>query len=374
MIPDRSSEWQYLSDGVVSDPVPEERLRELVAKGVIPGNAPVRAGDAGEWQPYAWVFEDAVEAEAVPDPEVGYVTCAYSGKRAPESEMLPFGEQWVAPEHREAFVQQLREGAAEPGTIEGYPFACDFSLESVFRQSVAIWTANWLPLAAFALILWAPFTFLIEYLAYDGEGADVTRQSRLYQLFGFFLGSLVSAGGLAMTKLRWHGEGPLTTGALFREGSHHYGKVLATRFISYLLLIPIGLLIVFVVVGSGSPTVLALVGVVGGGALVYFGIRLSSAEAFAVLVDGRPGEGFALSWQKTRKRFWRCFLYRAVCYVPVLLGVMLVSSATLIPFLDHFVGSALASLVAEAIMTFSVVFEMVLAIHLQNAPDASEPS
>ena len=65
MIPDRSSEWQYLSDGVVSDPVSEERLRELVAKGGIPGNTPVRAGDAGEWQPYTWVFEDAVEAENI---------------------------------------------------------------------------------------------------------------------------------------------------------------------------------------------------------------------------------------------------------------------------------------------------------------------
>jgi len=106
-------EWYYSKDKQQAGPVGSDGLIALQQAGEVAGNTLVWREGQGDWREFrevaGEVFGDAVGGSG----EGGGVetaVCAYSAKVLPKSGMVPYGDAWVAPEHKDAFVQRLMEG------------------------------------------------------------------------------------------------------------------------------------------------------------------------------------------------------------------------------------------------------------------------
>jgi len=99
-------------------------LRALRGGGDIADDTLVWQEGMGDWKPFSEVLgapaAGAAETVAAGEGEAGeagelvgagaLATCAFSGKAMVRSEMIQYGDSFVAPEHKEAFVQRLKEG------------------------------------------------------------------------------------------------------------------------------------------------------------------------------------------------------------------------------------------------------------------------
>jgi uncharacterized RDD family membrane protein YckC len=98
-------EWFYAVNNEQHGPVSPEELATLEKSGVLrPGSLVWRTG-LPDWQPWSTVAAQ-VRGESPADLAV----CAFSGKTMLKSQMLRYGDHFVAVEHKDAFVQALREG------------------------------------------------------------------------------------------------------------------------------------------------------------------------------------------------------------------------------------------------------------------------
>jgi len=165
-------QWFYESEGERQGPVGETRLGDLRRDGIITDSTLIWSDGMEGWTPCEAVFEEG-------DPGDPLVTCAVSGERRPQSRMLPFGDRWVAPEHKETFVQQLREGedrVVEP--IEGVPFPTNLRLDAVLVQSWRILENQWKEILGMAAIVWTPEMVLAIHLDANPPEAEAEAAER----------------------------------------------------------------------------------------------------------------------------------------------------------------------------------------------------
>ncbi|MCF6313272.1 MAG: GYF domain-containing protein [Verrucomicrobiales bacterium] len=103
-------EWFYEKEGKQEGPVDAAELIRLLEAGAVSSKCLVWREGMESWLP----MEEADVLRGAQGEEL--VVCAHSGEVKPKTDMVPYGERWVLPEHREEFVQHLMEGAAVPGS------------------------------------------------------------------------------------------------------------------------------------------------------------------------------------------------------------------------------------------------------------------
>lgn len=116
--------WFY-TDALATQqgPVDDATLLDLNATGVVKAKSLVWREGLPEWTAFREVAASLfsarskdTEAEGAPANEsaepVPIGVCAFSGRVYPMKELLPYGEALVGPEHMDAFVRRLMEGAA----------------------------------------------------------------------------------------------------------------------------------------------------------------------------------------------------------------------------------------------------------------------
>lgn len=107
-------QWYYAVGEERRGPVEQAELVRLAETGLVTADTLVWRQGMASWQRYAEVAAGAglpvAGAAADPDTEI----CVMSGKRYPRREMMQYEGKWVSAEHREAFLQRLREGVALP--------------------------------------------------------------------------------------------------------------------------------------------------------------------------------------------------------------------------------------------------------------------
>jgi len=97
-------EWFFERGGKQNGPVGVSDLVRMLDSGDLGLDTLVWRKGMDDWKPLK-------EAEVIKT-ESGeeMAVCAASGAVKPKSEMVPYGDRWVSPDHREEFVQQLMEG------------------------------------------------------------------------------------------------------------------------------------------------------------------------------------------------------------------------------------------------------------------------
>lgn len=99
------NDWWYAS-GENKIEATRDELLKLSKEGIITPDTLVWNDELTDWIP----FRDS----GLGSPGEDFVRCSFSGKERPRSEMLPYGDSWVLPEHREEFAQSLQEGTSDP--------------------------------------------------------------------------------------------------------------------------------------------------------------------------------------------------------------------------------------------------------------------
>jgi len=115
-------QWYYAINGQRQGPVIETEFERLVRDGVIRPDTLVWRQGMPDWVPYSQVAPAGGLGAAVPVGAGGTgdedtAICAVSGKRYPKREMIQYEGKWVSAEHRDAFFQRMREGAAQPNEL-----------------------------------------------------------------------------------------------------------------------------------------------------------------------------------------------------------------------------------------------------------------
>lgn len=371
-----SSDWYYESEGSRQGPVSRTQIAELIELGAIRGETLVWTQGMVDWTPCSEVAELSLNVpsteEATAD-ESNFETCAYSGKRLPRSEMLPFGDEWVAFEHRQEFIQRLQEGRDETEEpLPGYPFPAGLNLITVLSQGFQILAAQWWLIVGFAALIWFPFDFLTTYLEQRASEEGTLGPRGLDNWTNLLVGSFMNGGILAYGLSRWNGGGKWTLGSFFRAGRRYFGRIVGVRFLLYLFIIVLVIPFVIVAIMSESMPVMAAMALIGGCLVSFVGTRLASAESFAIIFEEGAGDALKRSWSQTKRWFWRLFLIRLIIYVPVMVAAMGFVLVTEIPFLQHFVVGAAANVMVSCTTALIVVFEMVIALHLRELPVISQ--
>lgn len=123
--------WFYAIQETRHGPISASELANLSRSGEITAETLAWKEGMEEWLPFQRVADrvfaeeaddlqksagsDSEESETSTVALVETGTCAYSNRVLPKSELVPYGDRWLDPQHKDAFVQQLMES----GKIEG---------------------------------------------------------------------------------------------------------------------------------------------------------------------------------------------------------------------------------------------------------------
>ena len=113
-----ADEWFYALGDQQKGPVTAAELLALEQAGTLRHDSLVWIEGMPNWQPWSEASSRARAAAGVDAVEGGMVRCAFSGRLLPKEQAVRYGERFVAIEHKDAFLQALREGRA-PGLLPG---------------------------------------------------------------------------------------------------------------------------------------------------------------------------------------------------------------------------------------------------------------
>lgn len=362
-----SSLFYYEREGSHEGPVSRDRLVEMVESGEIDGETLVWAEGMPDWKPFS-------EAQEMGDPSDPMVKCAYSGEVRPESQMLPFGDGWVAPEFKDQFVQQLAEGgvAVEDGVM-GEAYVADFTLGTMFSQSWKIWTDQLFQILLITLIVWGPISIAMEFLVYevfteDPESLEAVQRSfQLERAAEFWIGVIATGGTMMIAILRWNGGGKVDLPGAFSEGFRNYGRLLGTRFLLNLLVMggAIVLCVPIIVLADVVSEGLWLFFIPLGILAIWLIVRLGCADGAALIREEGGMPAIKYSWKMTKGRVWKICLFRIAAYSLPLVVVFITGMVLAIPQLDNFWMSGIVSAIGTAVLSFTIVFEAIMALQLR---------
>lgn len=110
------ADWYYAQNNEQKGPVSERELLALEKAGLLLQSTLVWKKNLPNWQPWSGVAADVRAAASAEGGAVEEIAvCAYSGQALPLSQMVRYGDHWVAAAHKDAFVQSLLEGARVQG-------------------------------------------------------------------------------------------------------------------------------------------------------------------------------------------------------------------------------------------------------------------
>ncbi|MCB1234167.1 MAG: DUF4339 domain-containing protein [Verrucomicrobiae bacterium] len=375
------TEWHYATGDARRGPVTGHQLRERLRTGEIDDGTLVWREGFADWKPLG---ECRTEIEAV-SPETGddptpRVLCAWSGETRPEAAMLRFGDHWVAPEHKDAFVQALREGGEEAALHsvseenDSNPFPATLNLFDIVAQSWKIWRKNLAAIAMVTAVIWLPTNLLLEWmdsrlLNDDANFKEIAQSYRRDQAAEFWIGIIVVGAVMTAARRMWDREDRLGIGEAFAEGFANWPRLWGTGFL-LLLFVFLFTLIVFaplaVLFGSLGDFAIVIPATAFGVVIVVYLVRFGFVRAAAIDSSEGGTAAFRRSWQATRGRFWRVIGYQMVVFGVLISLTLVLGLLSALPFLDRLVPSAILGTGINLILTFGTVESFVLYRHLRD--------
>ena len=108
--------------------------------------------------------------------------------------------------------------------------------------------------------------------------------------------------------------------------------------------------------------------------IVFFAIRLTSAESISLLIGRGGSAAFGRSWSLTKERFWLIFGFRFLLLISVgfATGAFAMIPEIPLPVFQNFFTSAIISTILGIPAAFVSVFEMILSLHLFEKGEKAE--
>ena len=142
-------DWFYEKNGKQNGPVEVSELTRMLDAGDLSLDSLVWHDGMDDWKPMG-------EADVLRNESgEGMAVCAYSGEVKVKSEMVPYGDRWVSPEHKEAFVQQLMEGTQFKGGGDVADYQVNISQH--FGQAWKLLTEDFWPIIGVSAAVFAGY-------------------------------------------------------------------------------------------------------------------------------------------------------------------------------------------------------------------------
>jgi hypothetical protein len=267
-------------------------------------------------------------------------TCAYSGERRPESQMVRIGKHFVAIEHKDAAVQFLHQGneLETPGSDMQAP---PVRLGPLVSKAWEIFKSHWLLIMLVDLSVVVPVSVLQGFVTTQVDPMEQGLRLLLFTVAinGVF-GSVGHAAVYAMLSRVWSGREP-SYGSAWRITMARIGDVVLAGAM-VMALVMIGMLMCI------APGFLASVWLV-------FTICF-------VMDDGRGAwAAVERSVRLAQGKFWFIFGSLIMLSIPLMVPVLAYEiAARFIPFLTHWLLRALVSSILATPYLFVVVWIFVL--------------
>lgn len=120
-------QWHYANGGNRVGPVTPGAFETLVADGVVKGDTLVWTKGMAEWLPWSQIGPTSA-------------TCAASGGRYLQRDMVPYEGKFISNEHKELYFQRLQEGVAAAGQMVYGNFGTRFAAKLI--DGVINWVVN----------------------------------------------------------------------------------------------------------------------------------------------------------------------------------------------------------------------------------------
>ncbi len=113
-------EWYYSDGGLKVGPVSEEELSSRLARGIVNANTPVWCEGMSEWRPLR-EMAPGISRDTARDVTWEKVSsqrsCSLCGLSVHADEVVRIGEHWVCAKCKPGYLQRLKQGVDQPGTL-----------------------------------------------------------------------------------------------------------------------------------------------------------------------------------------------------------------------------------------------------------------
>ena len=302
------------------------------------------------------------EAPRGSDPEDPLVICAFSGEAHPRSRMLEYGDQFVAPKHKEAFVSLLESGepALNSRGLRDEPLTGDIGL--IFQQSFRLLREHWLPVSLTMVLCWLPSELIFS--AVDWHLVDYTygmepekplqplQASMLPYLLNLTIGLVGEAILLLIAHRGWQGRST-DFFALLMPALGMWSRLFRTRIL-VTLATAVGFLLL-VIPGFFIATLLAL------------------SEVTVVAEKRRPFSAAERSRALVRGHGWRVFFFAIVIGFGLAIPQVILTVAWGSLGIESWWTSALLTWLASlplliTVFLLYVLYQHLLALHRPETP------
>ena len=183
------------------------------------------------------------------------MTCTFSGKRDRRSRMLAYGDHFVAPEHKDAFVRRLESGdpAVASRGYQDAPRTVEIGL--ILRQAFGIMAQNWLPVGLILVVIWLPVDLIFNFIDWHlvdyengtgstGQPLTPTQSLFLPYLLNLTIGLVGEACFFLVAHRAWYGQSTDFLG-LVPTALGTWSRLFRTRIL-VMLMIGIGFLLLVI--------------------------------------------------------------------------------------------------------------------------------
>lgn len=338
-------EWHFLDGDEQRGPVTEGHLVQLRNAGTLGRDTLVWKDGMEEWLPIHSVTlnetGDAAGSILASAAENEVAVCAVSGRKMLKSDMLAYGESWIAPDRKGEFLQRLRESAPigsvgstgdDVNQAQG-----NLGFGYMMRRSYLLFHQNIAMLLGLYFVVWLPCNFLMEYVDYHYIGAENFKGSyKLQRFFDNFIG-IIAFGAVVHFLFCRTNQQNVTFGEAMGNGFKCWGKLWVTRFLVSLCVI------------------LSLIALIIPG--IYVLVRLAVAPTVVVTEDNWATDAIRRSFELTKGRFWAVFGYGCLIFGSlVVLASILAIPIVFVPSLDNWFASAVFACLVGVLEIYIVVF------------------
>ena len=350
-------DWHFYHNGESTGPVDGIGLLQLRADATINDDTLIFCQGMSDWSPLRLNRDRVVAFEKETNPDLE--ECAFSGTLHSRESLLAYGDQWILPDHKDSFVQELAEGRGESKTSQ---FEEGISLAIVWRRAWKIFGAHFLTIALIHVTVWLvldQLASLADVTIYETDDlAGIRGSFNLYRLFNSLFG-IIAMAGILQVCIRSEEQREVNYGTCLVEGLRYWGKIWVTRFLGGILLfVPLFLLLIPAILISDSLEFVPLFVALGLWIIlaIWFLIRAIFYTTHVVISGEWGWKPIPASFSLTKGHTWRVLWYSIVVGLLVSVIAIVAVSVTLIPGLDHWVLAGFLSTIGGIGGTFWTVF------------------
>ncbi len=299
--------WYYERFGERHGPVSIQELTETLDRGEITVDNLVWREGMPDWKP----LKEADVLKTAGGEEMAI--CAHSGVVMEKSKMMPYGDKFIAPEHREAFVQGLMESGDSIGVDEDGIVPSDFNVD-IGRCLSRAWDT-------LSMSFWPIVGVTALIMVMIGAASQIP--------FANLIIVYPSLAGLFYYLLRKVRNQPVEIGDAFYGFSNGFTKFMLMNLVVFgiSMAIVIPAVVLFIGLAATEEPALAIVGVSLGSLLycviIYLGFAWTLAPLICLDKDVGFWDSMKISMKTFNKQFFWFALFSLVIIVINILGVAL---------------------------------------------------